>query len=273
MVSQTATQEQVEFNYLTCARSLRQMACQQTCMNYPLLEFLKRGKFQVDFSEHLGLTIRACLLIASGGKWKLYLCFVSIAAMQKSFDCFQLKETELLSPPTESWGGDKEKKHGCHFKRLLGSGRRVCLSPQEIPPEVQLGRGCNVRAAAKGATGPCHTPPARNQGELGTGKKGPRTFRNAHFLTFLLPNLSKFYFLPCKIGIIVLPLFIHRAVFRIQGVHAWEKKAYKVAYKKFSVTIRDCTIAIVILFFPQLLSAFVTKAQNKTMGCKIIAFS
>lgn len=50
--------------------------------------------------------------------------------------------------------------------------------PQEIPPEGQLGRGLNVRGAAKGATGPHHTPPARSQGELGTGKKGPRSFRN-----------------------------------------------------------------------------------------------
>jgi len=54
MVSQTAMQEQVEFNYLTCAWSLRQMACQQACMNYPLLEFLKRGKFQVDSLNILG---------------------------------------------------------------------------------------------------------------------------------------------------------------------------------------------------------------------------
>lgn len=54
MVSQTTMQEQVEFNYLTCARSLRQMACQQTCMNYLLLEFLKRGKFQVDSLNILG---------------------------------------------------------------------------------------------------------------------------------------------------------------------------------------------------------------------------
>lgn len=54
MVSQTAMHEQVEFNYLTCAQSLRQMACQQACMNYPLLEFLKRGKFQVDSLNILG---------------------------------------------------------------------------------------------------------------------------------------------------------------------------------------------------------------------------
>lgn len=54
MVSQTAMQEQVEFNYLTCAGSLRQMACQKTCMHYPLLKFLKRGKFQVDSLNILG---------------------------------------------------------------------------------------------------------------------------------------------------------------------------------------------------------------------------
>lgn len=54
MVSQTARQEQVGFNYLTCVRSLRQMACQQTCMNYLLLEFVKRGKFQVESLNILG---------------------------------------------------------------------------------------------------------------------------------------------------------------------------------------------------------------------------
>lgn len=44
------------------------------------------------------------------------------------------------------------------------------------------------------------------------------------------------------------------------------EKAYKVTYKKFSIIIRDCTIAIVILFFFQLLSAFISEAQEQDNG-------
>lgn len=86
----------------------------------PSIRIFKKGWVPGWFSEHLGLTIRACLLIASGGKCKRYLCFVSIAATRKSLDGIQLKETEPLSPPTEVRGGDKEEKRGCCFKRLLG---------------------------------------------------------------------------------------------------------------------------------------------------------
>lgn len=178
-------QEQVECNYLTCARSLRQMACQQTCMNYPPLEFLKRGKFQVDFSEHLGLTIRACLLIASGGKWKRYLCFVSIAATQRSLDGFQLKETEPLSPPLKDEEMIKRRiavvSRDSQIRQMGSpSGRRsqlrYCSWEDSVYHQCQV--RFKVRAAGKGDTGPTYPLQAQSHGQLGTEQKGSRTFRN-----------------------------------------------------------------------------------------------